>query len=133
MTKKVVAVDRVIGRRIRLRRRELGLSQTELARELGVTFQQVQKYENGSNRIAAVRLFGIARALCVSILTFFPEDDAAGAEPLLRDRQRLSHFLESGGVRLCRALIRIPNPRTRRAIIALSEEIAGEDMPATSA
>lgn len=79
-------VDIHVGGRVRLRRSILGMSQEKLGEELGVTFQQVQKYERGSNRIGASRLFDIARVLDVSI-SFFYEDmteDVAGQSPRLR-------------------------------------------------
>ena len=131
--KQVVAVDRFIGARIRRRRQELGLSQTELAKELGVTFQQVQKYESGFNRVCAARLFEIARVLCVPILAFYPEAEIPAEDPVLRDRQRLSDVMDStDGQRLCRALMRVRDVRTRRKLIALVEEIAGADTPPLS-
>lgn len=65
------AVDRRLGQRVRTRRLEIGMSQEKLADLLGVTFQQVQKYEKGINRIAASRLFDIAAALDVPISNFF--------------------------------------------------------------
>lgn len=63
--------DVAVGQRIRAFRKEANLSQTELADQIGVTFQQVQKYENGTNRVGAGRLTMIARALDVSIVAFF--------------------------------------------------------------
>ena len=65
------AVDRKLGQRVRSRRLEIGMSQERLAELLGVTFQQVQKYEKGVNRIAASRLFDIAASLDVPIARFF--------------------------------------------------------------
>jgi transcriptional regulator with XRE-family HTH domain len=65
------AVDRKLGQRVRARRLEIGMSQERLAELLGVTFQQVQKYEKGVNRIAASRLFDIAGALDMTIARFF--------------------------------------------------------------
>ena len=76
-------IDRRVGARVRLRRRELGISQTELAHSLGLTFQQVQKYESGANRISASKLYDIATCLHAPIETFFdgvpglPDDPAA--------------------------------------------------------
>jgi transcriptional regulator with XRE-family HTH domain len=69
-------VDAHVGSKIRDRRRELGLSQTALGNKVGVTFQQVQKYERGVNRVGASRLAAIAKALGVPIAYFFPEDDS---------------------------------------------------------
>ena len=64
--------DVLVGTRVRIRRVELGLSQTQLANALGVTFQQVQKYEKGTNRIGASRLHAIAGVLRVPVSYFFP-------------------------------------------------------------
>ena len=72
MAKRGTDVDDYVGRRVRQRRLELGQSQTELGDALGVTFQQVQKYENGANRVSAGRLYGMARHLGVT-LDYFVE------------------------------------------------------------
>ena len=66
--------DAEIGRRMRALRLERGLSQTELGTMLGVTFQQIQKYENGKNRVSAARLFEICKALNVSLASMFERD-----------------------------------------------------------
>ena len=68
-------IDAYVGSRISLRRSAMGLSQTALARELGVSFQQVQKYETGTNRISASRLHRVAMVLGTSVESFFPETD----------------------------------------------------------
>jgi transcriptional regulator with XRE-family HTH domain len=78
-------MDEHIGRRIRERRHELKMSQQALAKEIGVAFQQVQKYENGKNRITAVRLFVLSHVLRVPVLYFFeglrkPKRKAVGAQ-----------------------------------------------------
>ena len=65
--------DKAIGARIRMYRKALGLSQSDLARKIGITFQQVQKYESGANRVAASRLWSIADALGVSVLSLFQD------------------------------------------------------------
>ena len=69
------AVDVHVGREIRSRRKRLRLSQTELGAKVGVAFQQMQKYENGSNRVSASRLAAIAKALNCPVGDFFPRDD----------------------------------------------------------
>lgn len=69
-------VDLHVGRRLRKRRTLLGLSQENLAKALGVTFQQIQKYEKGANRLGASRLFDLARILNVGVEHFFEEMDA---------------------------------------------------------
>lgn len=68
------AIDRAIGERIRARRLEIGMSQEKLADAIGVTFQQVQKYEKGVNRVAASTLFAIAQALDAKLVSFFPKE-----------------------------------------------------------
>jgi transcriptional regulator with XRE-family HTH domain len=77
MRKRATALDIEIGRRIRIRRTQLGMSQTSLAEKLGVGFQQVQKYENATNRIPASRLPHVAGALDVQMGYFYGYDDAA--------------------------------------------------------
>ncbi|WP_404380713.1 helix-turn-helix domain-containing protein [Caenispirillum salinarum] len=74
-------LDRHVGRRVRLRRTLLGLTQQELGEQIGVTFQQIQKYERGTNRISASRLWEIARVLKVPV-SFFFEDFQEGADTL---------------------------------------------------
>ena len=71
--KSPTTIDRLIGKRIRAEREAAGLGQVALAAELGITFQQIQKYENGKNRVAAARLFEICRILKVPIATMFEE------------------------------------------------------------
>lgn len=87
-------IDKHIGERLKLRRNSLGVSQEKLAQELGISFQQIQKYEKGKNRIASGRLFEISKILCVNIGYFFEGFDskiesalpcsANDAYPLLR-------------------------------------------------
>jgi transcriptional regulator with XRE-family HTH domain len=75
------SIDKLVGRNIRIQRLAKGLSQTELAQKLGVTFQQVQKYEKGVNRIGCGRLFQIARILGVHMMDFFDGSDAGKPKP----------------------------------------------------
>ena len=79
-------IDAYVGSRISLRRSAMGLSQTALARQLGISFQQVQKYETGTNRISASRLHRVAMILGTSVESFFPaaEREAAGDGAILR-------------------------------------------------
>src|SRR5260370_324082 len=78
-------IDVMVGKRMRLRRVQLGLSQTELGQKLGVTFQQIQKYENGANRVSCSRLYDTSVALEVPIAFFFMDSAHAGRK---RDRTR---------------------------------------------
>jgi len=117
--------DTEIGRRIRALRLERGLSQTELGTMLDVTFQQVQKYEKGANRVAAGRLQRVAEALEVPITFFYAGE---GEELSGSDVDSIDvglGFLETAGaVRLVRAYSRIKDPLMRRALVELTEKIA---------
>ncbi len=81
MPRSTTALDAYVGSRISARRAALGLSQAALAQTIGVTFQQVQKYESGTNRVSASRLHAIAVALAASIATFFPPPASGDAAP----------------------------------------------------
>jgi transcriptional regulator with XRE-family HTH domain len=123
-------VDKHVGSRVRMRRMMLGMSQTELGDALGLTFQQVQKYERGQNRMGASRLHNISRILQIPVAFFFegapgqPEGIGAAPSPAY-----VSDFLAMpDGLALTKAFIRIKEPRLRRRIIALVEEIAGGDL-----
>ncbi|WAC61324.1 helix-turn-helix domain-containing protein [Brevundimonas sp. SL130] len=83
------AFDRQVGERLKAYRRAARLSQTELGRRIGVTFQQVQKYENGFNRIAASRLWLVARCLGVPVTALIGDDEAATSEGPASDVARL--------------------------------------------
>jgi transcriptional regulator with XRE-family HTH domain len=114
------AVDKLVGRNIRVLRLAKGLSQTELADELGVTFQQVQKYEKGTNRVAAGRLKRIAKILDVPILYFFDDpDEHATNGAALNGRAD-----DSRASRLMRAYSRIDNSTLQQSILDLTEMIA---------
>lgn len=125
-------VDVHVGSRLRLRRTLLGMSQEKLGHAIGLTFQQVQKYERGANRIGASRLYELSRALDVSVGFFFDELDPAlvgglasargmgeatpdfAAEPLMK-RETLE---------LVRAYLRIAEPSLRRRVFDLAKAIA---------
>jgi transcriptional regulator with XRE-family HTH domain len=113
--------DIEVGRRIRARRLELGLSLNALAAQLELTFQQVQKYESGVNRVAASRLLRIAEALQVPPSFFFPSQQASLDTNL--------EFLTSArSVLLARAFAQIRCEKTQAAIINLVEQIAKTQM-----
>lgn len=120
--------DVEIGKRIRALRLERGLSQTELGNLLGVTFQQIQKYEKGANRVAAGRLQRVAESLEVPI-TFFYAGSTSADLPANANSDSVDvglGFLETAGaVRLVRAFSRIQDPEMRRALVELTEKIAG--------
>jgi transcriptional regulator with XRE-family HTH domain len=118
------ARDVEVGRRIRAQRLVRRLSQTELANKLGISFQQLHKYEKGVNRVGAGRLARIAEVLNVPVSFFFSGDDP----PSQADERVNSglRFLETAGaVRLVRAYSQIEDPQIRRALVHLAEEIAG--------
>src|SRR5436309_5859747 len=114
-------VDIEVGHRIRIERLARGLSQTELANNLGVTFQQVQKYEKGVNRVGAGRLARIADVLSVPVGFFF-SGDMSPSQPSDSAHTGLSFLETAGAVRLVRAYSVIEDPQIRRALVDLSEE-----------
>ena len=120
------SVDAYVGARISLRRSALGLSQTALAGELGISFQQVQKYETGANRISASRLHRIASVLGTSVGALFPpvdpRDDAPDTPDWLDRAQRLQ--ASSEGRVLVTAFPRIEDVRVRRAVARVVAALA---------
>ena len=125
--KKPDPVDVEVGQRIRIQRLQSGLSQMALAEKLGVTFQQVQKYEKGVNRVGAGRLTKIAKVFGVPVSSFFGADDAKTRER--RDRGTASSPLAlltvPGALKLLRAYGRLNNGRMRRSIVDMVDNIAG--------
>lgn len=121
-------IDNHVGNRLRLRRKMLNLSQEKLAERLGITFQQVQKYEKGTNRIGASRLYQLARILEVPVSYFFPEPDAAqGAAGMSEDAAPdyvMDFVASSEGIELNRAFAQIRDPKVRRRVIDLVRSIA---------
>jgi transcriptional regulator with XRE-family HTH domain len=129
--KSIHPTDKHVGARLRMRRIMLHKSQSDVANALGLTFQQLQKYENGTNRISASRLQGLCAILQVPVSFFF---EGAPQEPKLpalgSDEQSPSYVNEflatSDGVALALAFGRIRDPKVRRAIVALVEQIVVE-------
>jgi transcriptional regulator with XRE-family HTH domain len=129
--KRVHPTDKHVGSRLRMRRLMLNKSQGDIAKALGLTFQQIQKYENGSNRISASRLQHLCTILQVPVSFFF---DGAPQEPKLptlgsgeHSPSYVNDFLAtSDGVALALAFGRIGDPKVRRAIVALVEQIVVE-------
>lgn len=132
-------VDKHVGERVRMRRMLLGMSQEKLGEHLGLTFQQVQKYEKGVNRIGASRLFDLAQVLGVPIQFFYENMSTAvsglQAAPGMADKSAepyVADFLSSrDSIELNKAFARVTDPRIRRSIVDMVRSIAGED-PATS-
>ena len=129
-------IDIHVGGRVRLRRMLLGMSQEKLGEKLGLTFQQVQKYEKGVNRIGASRLFDLAQVLGVPIQFFYEEarsaSDGASIAPGFGEASTTEtyvvDFLSSrDGLELNKAFVRITNPRVRRSIVDLVRALAMED------
>jgi transcriptional regulator with XRE-family HTH domain len=119
-------VDIEVGRRIRIQRMARGMSQTELGKRIGVTFQQVQKYEKGANRVGAGRLTRIATVLEVAVSTFFGTSGAPGdpAAPTA-GRSDLEYLIQPGALRLLRAYGQIGPGALQRSIVVLVEKLAG--------
>jgi transcriptional regulator with XRE-family HTH domain len=120
--------DRHVGSRVRMRRLMLGVTQTELGGALGLTFQQVQKYESGRNRISAGRLQQISQILKVSVPFFFegaPNLRAAGGMKEAPSADYVSDFLAKfDGKSLAKSFMQIKRGNLRRCIVKLVEEIA---------
>ena len=124
-------IDRHVGSRVRMQRMMLGMSQEKLGDAIGLTFQQVQKYEKGANRISASRLQHIAHILNVPVAFFFEgapglpgtanETDAAPPPAYVTD-----FLATSSGLALTRAFMRIEDMTLRRSIIRLVEEITAD-------
>jgi len=119
--------DAEVGRRVRSRRLECRLSQTELADRIGVTFQQVQKYEKGVNRIGAGRLQRISEALEVPISFFFnPSTNGGTAKEIAGGAsESVFGFLQtSGSVRIVKAFHKIRSRKARQLLVEMAEELA---------
>jgi transcriptional regulator with XRE-family HTH domain len=124
-------IDRHVGSRVRMQRMLAGISQEKLGEALGLTFQQVQKYEKGTNRISASRLQQIAKMLGVPVAFFFegaPAGEAvAGSFTDTAATAYVADFLTtSEGIQLSKAFVRIKSPRVRRRVIDLVEALADE-------
>ena len=123
-------VDIEVGHRIRIERLARGLSQTALANQLGVTFQQVQKYEKGVNRVGAGRLTKIAEVLGIDVSTFFGAKDMVDPEAKEGgEASPLKLLTVSGAFRLLRAYGDIEDSNLRRAIVDLVEQISSQKAP----
>ena len=124
--KKPDPVDRYVGARVRMRRLMLGMSQTSLGNSLGLTFQQVQKYEKGTNRIGASRLQHIAKALQVPVSFFFEELPAAAranAGGGLAPSEVSAVLATSDGLALVEGFARIKSAKVRRRLVDLVERL----------
>jgi transcriptional regulator with XRE-family HTH domain len=125
-------IDRHVGSRVRMRRMMVSMSQEKLGERLGITFQQVQKYEKGTNRIGASRLQQIATVLSVPVAFLFegapvPDGSVSGlSEPA--SPVYVSEFLAtSEGLALTKAFMKVKDPKVRRRIVDLVEAIVAEE------
>src|SRR6187399_2428839 len=124
-------IDIHVGSRVRLRRMMLGMSQERLGESLGITFQQIQKYEKGTNRIGASRLQHIAQILKVPVSFFFEgvsggkqSEDGSSKAPVA---DYVSDFLSSSdALALTKAFTHLKDSKLRRRVVDLVEEIAGD-------
>jgi transcriptional regulator with XRE-family HTH domain len=124
--------DQHVGARVRMRRKMLAMSQQKLGAALGLSFQQVQKYERGANRIGASRLQQMSHILEVPVEFFFegaPNASAPyGSNGSTLSMAQIDDFVsDSDGLRLIGAFMRIDNAALRRRVVMLVQEIAGDD------
>lgn len=131
--KKPNPIDIHVGSRLRLRRNMLGISQEKLGESLGITFQQIQKYEKGTNRVGASRLQAISSILGVPVSFFFedaPGADGTSQKGLAEDHSGsiyVADFMSSTeGLQLNRAFSRIGDPKVRRRIVDLVKALAAD-------
>jgi transcriptional regulator with XRE-family HTH domain len=132
-------VDIHVGSRVRLRRMVIGMSQEKLGEKMGLTFQQIQKYEKGTNRIGASRLFQLAQILDVPVQFFFEEAPLRGGQSgqggfaESKTESFLLDFLNSReGLELNRAFVRITDPKVRRRVIELVRALGDEALGAAA-
>ena len=122
-------IDKHIGYKLKLRRVDAGMSQEALGEKVSLSFQQIQKYEKGANRISASRLFELARILEVEISYFFEGFETSSSYMRMEDSAPIPKFLNfvssNEGMSLSRAFTRIKSRRTRRALIDMAKSLAG--------
>ena len=122
MSRSVDPIDVEIGRRVRAYRIARGMSHSELGDKIGVTFQQIQKYEKGANRVGGSRLKKIARVLDLPISALFGEDDKG--DPRAPDRLFTEAFSQRYAARLLRAFNAVTASGQRRALVEFVESMA---------
>jgi transcriptional regulator with XRE-family HTH domain len=133
MTKKSPnPIDKHVGSRVRMRRMMISMSQEKLGEKLGITFQQIQKYEKGTNRVGASRLQQIANVLGVPVGFFFEGapsvDGSTGGFSESPSPAYVSDFLAtSDGLALTKAFMKVGDSKVRRRIVDLVEAIASEE------
>ena len=122
-------VDVHVGSRVRLRRTLLGMSQEKLGDALGLTFQQVQKYERGANRVGASRLYDLSRVLDVPVAYFFEEfgnalPSQSGNGEVAGDPYQANPMMKRETLELVRAYLRISDPQIKRRVFELTKALA---------
>ncbi|WP_303831577.1 helix-turn-helix domain-containing protein [Asticcacaulis taihuensis] len=123
-------IDAYVGARLRIRRKSLGLSQQALADALGLTFQQVQKYERAGNRVSASKLHEMAKVLKVPVAYFFEgfeENDGTNLTTSATEQSVNAFLVTTEGLDLARLFPRIASGRIRRKILELVRALAGVD------
>lgn len=123
-------IDRYVGSRVRMRRIMLGMSQEKLGKALGLTFQQIQKYEKGTNRVGASRIQQISDVLNVPVSFLFeggPGTSRAADEPEEASPNVSDFLATSEGLALAGAFTRIADPKLRRSIVDLVEQIVANE------
>lgn len=129
--KKPNPIDTHVGSRIRLRRNMMGMSQEKLGEMLGITFQQVQKYEKGANRVGASRLQAISSILGAPVSFFFedaPTDAPPGGFAEVEGSRYVADFVSSAeGLQLNRAFVRIRDAKVRRKILDLVKTLSDDE------
>ncbi len=130
-TKSTSVIDQEIAKRVLAHRTQRGLSQTEVGEKLGVTFQQVQKYEKATNRIGAGRLFQMAAVFNIPVEALFPKSApiAAPSTPLPEPDLVSDILFTADGRRLCLAFAKIEDPKVRKKVVALVEALTEPDEP----
>lgn len=131
-------VDSFVGAKVRFRRRSIGMSQSQLAERIGVTFQQVQKYEKGTNRIGAGRLFKIAQELEVPLQFFYDgiktlekaQHEVTPDDILDAHGDLIAFMATSEAMELCRIYLSIPNDYSRKALIRLAKSLSSDETEA---
>ncbi|WP_369061037.1 helix-turn-helix transcriptional regulator [Caulobacter sp. 73W] len=114
-------IDIAVGARIRARRKVQGFSQSHVAQQLGLTFQQIQKYERGVNRVSASKLVQIAALLGTSVAWLVGEEESAGAG------DQWSILGEAGAMELLQSFSELKSPRARNALVRLARAMAAEN------
>ena len=117
---RVTALELAIGARMRTRRRQLGLSQSDLADKLGVSFQQVQKYERGANRVAASTLVAASQALGTTV-SWLVGEESSGRDD---DEDVFRALARPGALEILQAFNAVPDVPARTALLALAREMA---------